>query len=70
MVANNSKDIHELMRSRKPVCYDGIQYERITEYVSWYDDLGKHHLSVTLLANNYTIRVPADKITLNTEAHS
>jgi hypothetical protein len=60
----DSKTIHELMRSRKPVTYDGIQYERITEYVSWYDDFGKHHLSVTLLHNNYTIRVPADKITL------
>ena len=63
-IAHNSKTIHELMQARKPVTYDGIQYERITEYVSWYDDLGKHHLSVTLLLNNYTIRVPADKITL------
>lgn len=60
----DSKAIHELMRSRKPVSYDNIQYERITEYVSWYDDLGKHHLSVTLIRDNYTIRVPADKITL------
>ena len=60
----DSKTIHELMRSRKPVSYDNIQYERITEYVSWYDNLGKHHLSVTLIRDNYTIRVPADKITL------
>lgn len=60
----DSKTIHELMRSRKPVSYDGIQYDRITEYVSWYDNFGKHHLSVTLLANNCTIRVPADKITI------
>ena len=60
----DSKTIHELMRSRTPVSYDGIQYDRITEYVSWYDDLGKHHLSVTLIRDNYTIRVPADKITL------
>ena len=60
----DSKAIHELMRSRKPVSYDNILYERITEYVSWYDDLGKHHLSVTLIRDNYTIRVPADKITL------
>ena len=63
-IAHNSKTIHELMQARKPVTYDGIQYERITEYVSWYDDLGKHRLSVTLLLRNYTIRVPADKITL------
>ena len=60
----DSKTIHELMRSRTPVSYDGIQYKRITEYVSWYDDLGKHHLSVTLIRDNYTIRVPADKITI------
>ena len=58
----DSKTIHELMRDRKPVSYDGILYERIAEYISWYDDLGKHHLSVTLIRGNYTIRVPADKI--------
>jgi hypothetical protein len=63
-MAVDSKTIHELMRTRKPVSYDGIQYERITEYVSWYDNYGKHHLSVTLIKNNYTIRVLADKITL------
>ena len=60
----DSKTIHELMRSRTPVSYDNVPYERITEYVSWYDDLGKHHLSVTLIRDNYTIRVPADKITI------
>ena len=63
-VAPNSKTIHELMQTRKPVTYDGIEYKRITEYVSWYDDFGNHHLSVTLLRDNHTIRVPADKITL------
>lgn len=66
----DSKTIHELMRDRKPVGYDGILYERISEYVSWYDDLGKHHLSVTLIRNNYSIRVPADKIHLETEEHT
>ena len=63
-IANNSKYIHELMRSRAPVTYDGIQYDRVAEYISWYDDLGNHHLSVTLIRDNYSIRVPADKITL------
>lgn len=63
-MALDSKTIHELMQSRKPVTYDGIQYERIAEYVSWFDDLGKHHLSVNLIRDNYTIRVPVDKISL------
>ena len=52
------------MKNRKPVTYDGIQYERITEYVSWYDKYGKHHLSVNLVRDNYSIRVPVDKISL------
>lgn len=69
-MALDSKAIHELMRSRTPVTYDGIQYERISEYVSWYDNLGNHHLSVNLIRDNYSIRVPADKINLQTEAHS
>jgi len=60
----DSKAIHELMRSRTPVTYNGIQYERIIEYVSWYDDFGKHQLSVTLIRDNYTIRVRADKISV------
>ena len=63
-MALDSKTIHELMQSRKPVVYDGTQYERIAEYVSWYDNFGKHHLSVNLVRDNYTIRVPVDKITL------
>lgn len=63
-MALDSKTIHELMQSRKPVTYDGTQYERIAEYVSWFDDLGKHHLSVNLIRDNYTIRVPVDKISL------
>lgn len=61
----DSKTIHELMRDRKPVYYDGIQYDRIAEYVSWYDNQGKHHLSVNLIRNNYSMRVPADKITIS-----
>lgn len=60
----DSKTIHDLMQTRKPVTYDGVQYERIAEYVSWFDNLGRHHLSVNLVRGNYTIRVPADKITL------
>ena len=60
----DSKTIHELMQSRKPVSYDGIRYDRIAEYVSWYDDRGCHHLSVNLVRDNHMMRVPADKISL------
>ena len=60
----DSKTIHELMRSRAPVIYDGTRYDRIAEYVSWYDKQGNHQLSVVLIRNNYTMRVPADKISL------
>ena len=66
----DSKTIHELMQSRQPVTYDGIQYDRIAEYVSGYDKQGKHQLSVVLIRNNYSMKVPADKISLQqTEAY-
>ena len=60
----DSKTIHELMQSRKPITYDGIQYDRIAEYISWYDQLGQHRLSVMLVRGNYAIRVLADKISI------
>ena len=60
----DSKQIDRAMRERLPVVCDGIRYERIIEYVSWYDDNGKRHLSAVLLANNWTNRVPAHKVNL------
>lgn len=44
--------------------YDGIQYKRILEYVSWYDKNGNHKLSAVLLAEqgNYSVRVDAAKV--------
>lgn len=44
--------------------YDGIQYKRILEYVSWYDKNGNHKLSVVLLAEqgNYSVKVDATKV--------
>lgn len=60
----DSKTIHELMRSRTPITYDGVQFDRIAEYISWYDQLGNHKLSVVLIRGNYSIRVLADKISL------
>lgn len=59
-----SKEIDEAMKNRAPVFYNGDEYRRILEYVSWYDDNGKRRLSVVLLAKqgNYSVRVPADKV--------
>ena len=60
----DSKTIHECMQLRLPVTYDGVQYDRIAEYISWYDSLGHHQLSVVLIRGKSTIRVLADKISL------
>ena len=60
----DSKTIHTLMQARTPVTYDGVRYDRITEYISWYDQLGNHNLSVVLIRGKSTIRVLADKISL------
>lgn len=59
-----SKDIDRAMRLRLPVAYDGIRYDRILEYISWYDDTGKRRLSCGLVRQNYIIRVPAEKVEL------
>ena len=59
-----SKQIDVAMRNRLPVICDGIQYDRILEYVCWYDDKKQRRLSVVLQARNCTVRVPADKVEL------
>lgn len=59
----DSKQIDAAMRNRLPVICDGIQYDRILEYVCWYDE-GRRRLSVVLQARNCTVRVPADKVEL------
>ena len=62
----DSQQIHHAMKMRLPVVYEGIRYERIIEYVSFYDNKGMRRLSVVLLDRNEnsTIRVPADKVEL------
>lgn len=60
----DSKQIDAAMRRRLPVVYDGIQYDRIAEYIMWYDQSGRRKLSVTLVRQNYSMRVPADKVEL------
>lgn len=59
----DSKQIDEAMRNKTPVMYNGQRYVRIVEYVMWYDKQGKRQLSAVLLGEqNYTIRVPAEKV--------
>lgn len=58
----NSRQIDEAMRKRLPVTYEGRKYDRILEYVSWYDINNQHHLSAVLLSGRNTVRVPADKV--------
>lgn len=60
----DSKTIDRAMREQLPVVYDGRRYSRISRYVSWYDEQGKHRLSVELLEGRTTYTVPADKVTL------
>ena len=59
-----SQQIHMAMRDRLPVVYEGTRYDRITEYVAWYDADKKLQLSAVLRSGNYTIRVLADKVEL------
>lgn len=58
----DSREIHMAMFQRQPVMYEGVRYDRVAEYVSWYDNTGHHHLSAVLLKQNYSIRVPAEKV--------
>lgn len=58
----DSARIDAAMRSREPVIYAGARYDRIIEYISWYDESGKRRLSVTLLQGRTSYRVPADKV--------
>jgi hypothetical protein len=59
-----SAEIDQAMRKRLPVVYDGRQYDRIDEYIAWYDRNGKRQLSCGLVRNNCIVRVPADKVKL------
>lgn len=60
----DSKQIDAAMRNRLPVVYKGTSYDRILEYVSWYDNDKKRRLSVVLLQGRTSYRVPADQVEL------
>lgn len=62
----DSKQITEAMRRKLPVVFDGIAYQRITEYILWYDSTNARRTSVTLLDKNSNgiVRAPADRVAL------
>lgn len=58
------QQIDDAMKKQTPVVYDGVQYNRILEYISRYDHNRKRQLSVVLLPmhGRYTVRVPAERV--------
>ena len=60
----DSTQIHTAMREQLPVIYNGQRYDRISEYISWYDHNKNRRLSVVLLLGRSSYRVPADKVEL------
>lgn len=60
----DSREIDHAMRHRLPVMYEGKRYDRIAEYISYYDDKKQRHLSVVLIQGRTSYRVPADKVEL------
>lgn len=58
----DSNQIHSAMQKRIPVTYEGTRYDRILEYVLWFDNQNNHHLSAVLLSGRNSVRVPADKV--------
>lgn len=54
------------MRLKLPVVYDGTTYQRILEYILWYDLAGKRQTSLSLLDmnSNSITRAPAGRVTL------
>ena len=63
----DSKQIDTAMRLRLPVIYEGKRYDRIQEYVSWYDAYGHRRLSCGLVAGRHLVRVAAEKVELAEE---
>ena len=66
----DSKQITEAMRRKLPVVSNGIEYQRITEYILWFNGAGDRLTSVNLLDKNGNslTRVPADAVELATKA--
>ena len=57
--------IHDAMRRRLPVIHKGIHYDRIVEYIAWYDSSNNLRLSVNLLDGRSLVRVLANEVELD-----
>ena len=62
-----NEQLFEAMRTRQPVIHRGIQYERILDYIFWYDSNGGLRQSVVLLENRSSVRVLVDEVKLAEE---
>lgn len=58
----DSREIDHAMRHRLPVMYEGKRYDRIAEYISYYDEHGNRHLSAVLLQGKTAYRVSSEKV--------
>ena len=62
---NINEQLFEAMRTKQPVIYRGIQYERILDYIIfWYDSSGVLRQSVVLLENRSSVRALVDEVKL------
>ena len=61
---NINEQLFEAMRTKQPVIYRGIQYERILDYIFWYDSSGVLRQSVVLLENRSSVRALVDEVKL------
>ena len=67
-----NEELLEAMREQQPVVHRGVQYERILDYIFWYDSKGVLRQSVVLLEKNTTVRVLAEEVEVyddNMECH-
>ena len=57
-----NEQLFEAMKNRLPVIHKGTQYDRILDYIFWYDNSGTLRQSVVLLQNQSSVRVLADEV--------
>lgn len=63
---NANEQLFEAMRNRQAVIYNGTQYDRISDYIFWYDSNGILRQSAVLLQNRTAVRVSASEVTVIT----
>ena len=59
---NVNERIFEAMKNRLPVVFRGIRYERILDYIFWYDNTGALRQSVVLLENRTSVRALVSEV--------